>query len=243
MIGYGIFAQYYDELIKSDEYSQLLEKYCELLLENGIKNGIILDLACGTGNLTKMLSENGYDCIGVDSSSDMLAIAKGKLENSEVTYICQKIENLDLYGTVSAAVSALDSLNHITDPNVLQKTFNRVSLFLESGGIFIFDMNTVHKHHVHLANNSFIYDFNDLFLAWQNETKGNLTEITLDFFIKSNNKYIRLTENFSERGYDYKIIEKMIESSSMKIISAFDSESGGTIQKDTQRIIYVVKKL
>ena len=103
----------------------------------------MLDLACGTGSLTLELSKRGYEMIGVDASPDMLCAAQENARRrGRGAFSLPADGALDLYGTVNAAVCTLDSLNHITDPDTLREVLRRVSLFLEPGGLFVFDVNT-----------------------------------------------------------------------------------------------------
>ena len=170
MGGYADFAAFYDRLTDDVGYPQRADYIAELLMEHGMKKGIVLDLACGTGSLTLELSKRGYEMIGVDASPDMLCAAQEKCAKAgaEVLFLCQPMEALDLYGTVNAAVCTLDSLNHITDPDTLREVLRRVSLFLEPGGLFVFDVNTPYKHREVLGNHTFVYDLEGLYCVWQN---------------------------------------------------------------------------
>lgn len=136
MGGYADFAAFYDRLTDDVGYPQRADYIAELLMEHGMKKGIVLDLACGTGSLTLELSKRGYEMIGVDASPDMLCAAQEKCAKAgaEVLFLCQPMEALDLYGTVNAAVCTLDSLNHITDPDTLREVLRRVSLFWSRAG-------------------------------------------------------------------------------------------------------------
>ena len=108
------------------------------------------------------------------------------LSGQDIVYLCQDMQELDLYGTVDAAVCTLDSLNHVNDLLVVQKILNRVSLFLNPGGIFIFDVNTVYKHQYVLGNNTFVYDCEDVYCVWQNTLEEeNRIKIHLDIFEQS----------------------------------------------------------
>ena len=148
MSSYAYFAGYYDELTRNVDYGKqadYLEALCHRL---GHAPGLSLDLACGTGSLTVELCRRGWDIYGVDGSPEMLSAAmqKASEEGLHILFLCQKMQRIDLYGTVDTVVCTLDSINHLTSPQDVQRTFDRVSLFLNPGGYFIFDANTIYKH-------------------------------------------------------------------------------------------------
>ena len=187
MASYGDFAYYYDSLTENVDYDKRCEYIRGLLADNGIGEGILLDLACGTGTVSLKLSEMGYDVIGVDASEEMLSVAQEKKIESgaDVIFLCQRMEELDLFGTINACVSTLDSINHITDEKTVREIFRRVSLFMEDKGIFVFDVNTPYKHREILGDNAFVYDTDEVYCVWQNSTDENLlTKVSLDIFEK-----------------------------------------------------------
>ena len=204
MASYNDFAQVYDLLTQNIDYHQRACYFDELIHRYTKNRGILLDLACGTGSLSEEFASLGYDVIGVDSSEDMLnqAMEKKYHSGSDIIYLCQKMQDLDLYGTIDVTICALDSINHVTDPAILQDSLCKISLFTNPGGLFLFDANTPYKHRHVLANNSFIYDYDDVYLAWQNETNDNLTTINIDIFTQNENgTYSRSEECFCERAY------------------------------------------
>ena len=75
MEAYTGFAQVYDKFMDNIEYDKWCEYLVSILKEYGVNDGIVLDLGCGTGNITERLSDKGYDMIGVDYSQEMLNIA------------------------------------------------------------------------------------------------------------------------------------------------------------------------
>ena len=143
MSGYQSFAEFYDGLMEDARYSDRCDYLLELLKRHGHEAGITLDLACGTGSLTIELKKRGVDVYGVDASVDMLseAMQKSLEQGFNILFLNQKMQELDLYGTVDTCVCTLDSINHITDSKTLEKAFDRVGLFMNSGGLFVFDVN------------------------------------------------------------------------------------------------------
>ena len=129
-------------------YEEWSEYLLAVLKEYGIHSGVICDLGCGTGKMTRLLAQAGYDMIGVDNSEDMLELAMEKrlVSGHDILYLLQDMQEFELYGTVRAVVSVCDSLNYITDRDELRHVFELVNNYLDPEGIFLFDMNTVHKY-------------------------------------------------------------------------------------------------
>ncbi len=250
MAGYGDFAYYYDLLTGNVDYESRCDYIGSLLAENGVGKGILLDLACGTGTVSLLMSEKGYEVIGVDASEEMLSQAQEKKmeRGADIIFLCQRMEELDLFGTVNAAVSTLDSLNHVTDEASLRKIFRRVSLFMEDGGIFLFDVNTPYKHREVLADNTFIYDMDEVYCVWQNSTDEELlTEVSLDIFERDTEAdedgvYYRYSEEFCERGYSLDKIREWLEENKFEVLAVYEEMTRQPVTERTERAVFVAKK-
>ena len=170
MEAYGKFAQVYDLFMDNVDYegwADCLEKH---LKEEGIEDGLVLELGCGTGTMTGLLARRGYDMIGVDNSEEMLAEAmEKKVEDGlDILYLLQDMQEFELYGTVRAAVSVCDSLNYITEKEELLQVFRLVNNYLDPGGIFLFDMNTVHKYRDILGDDTIAENRDEGSFIWEN---------------------------------------------------------------------------
>lgn len=246
MSSYSFFAKYYDELTQNVEYSRRADYFSALLLSCGIESGTVLDLACGTGSLTVELAKHGYDMIGVDASGDMLCRAQNKAFESGVSpmFLCQRMQELDLYGTVDAAICSLDSINHLTDEKDVKRTFERLRLFVAPGGVFIFDVNTVYKHKNVLGDNAFVYEYPDVFCVWQNSFNGqdNTVDITLDFFENCGETYKRRSENFSERAYEIDFLKSLLDTAGFDTEFVFDDMSREPLRADSQRAVIAARR-
>lgn len=241
-MSYGVFARYYDALTGNVEYGKKARYLHEIMQKYKPGCSLIVDLACGTGNLSVELAGLGYDVIGVDISPDMLMEARNK-GGEGIMYLCQPMQKLDLYGTVDAVVCILDSVNHITKPEVLQTAFGRVSLFLEPDGVFIFDANTLYKHEQVLGDNVFIYDTDEVFCVWQNQSEENgIERITLDFFEQQGDLYQRSSESFTERAYSHDELYAMLDAAGMEICEEYNDYTLSPPDEHCERVVYVCRK-
>ena len=244
-MSYSSFAKVYDVLTENVDYLKTAERICSLLRENGVGKGLLLDNACGTGTLSVLLSKAGYDVIGADESAEMLSAAmeKNAKENANILFLNQSMTELDLYGTIVACVCTLDSINHLKDFGEVEKAFEKVSLFMEEGGIFIFDVNTLYKHKKVLENNIFIYDTDSVYCVWQNELDGDKINISLDFFTDGGDgNFVRTNEFFTETAYGLDDVEKALENAGFSVIGLFNGYTDSPVTDTTERAVFVCKK-
>lgn len=244
---YNSFAYFYDELMYDVDYKKRSSYLMKLFKKYGKAPTLLLDAACGTGGFSNEFAKSGCEVIGADMSEEMLSVARERSMDlgNDILYLCQKLEELDLYGTVDGAICCLDSLNHITDYKTLCKAISKISLFLEEGKLFIFDVNTEYKHREVLGNNVFVIERDDLYCVWANEynEKNKETEISLDFFVKENGLYSRFCEEFSERAYTEQELEKAIEDAGLEIVDIFDDMTEKPLEATSERAIYVTRKV
>ncbi|HEX3016514.1 MAG TPA: methyltransferase domain-containing protein [Caproicibacter sp.] len=245
-MSYSSFARYYDSLTRNVDYAGHAEYLSRILERLKHKAGITLDLACGTGSLTLELAKRGLDVYGLDASPEMLSVAQQKAFNAgrNILFVCQKMQQMDLYGTVDTAVCMLDSVNHITSSKDLQESFKRVSLFLNPGGYFIFDVNTIYKHRNILAHNVYIYDMEDVYCVWQNayEPRNDRVAITLDFFERHGKTYYRSSERFYERAYETDALKAMLEKAGLRTEAIWNDMSFDEPDQNAERIVVIARK-
>ena len=139
MEAYTSFARVYDTFMDNIPYEEWCEYLTGLMREYGVRDGLVLDLGCGTGNMTELLAKAGYDMIGADNAEEMLEIAMEKRDKSgyDILYLLQDMREFELYGTVRAVISVCDSVNYITEPEELQEVFRLVNNYLDPKGVFI----------------------------------------------------------------------------------------------------------
>lgn len=243
--GYGVFARFYDILTANIDYAGHAEYIDSIVKKYGGKQGgILLDLACGTGSLSERLDSLGYDVIAVDNSPEMLSVAMDKkfYSKKNIQYLCQDMRELDMFGTIDVTVCALDSLNHLDSLYDIKRVFEKVYLFCEPGGLFIFDINTEYKHKIILGEHTFIYDAEEVYCVWKNSYENGRVQIELDFFVPENGLYRRFEESFSENAYPLSEIESILKETGFEILMRCDGDSKEPICETTQRAMFAARK-
>lgn len=246
MESYSEFASVYDIFMDNIPYQEWSRYVCSLLEEYGISDGLVLDLGCGTGEMTQLLAEQGYDMIGIDASAEMLNVALEKRERSgqEILYLQQDMREFELYGTVRAVVSICDCMNYITEEEELEEVFRLVNNYLDPGGIFIFDMNTAYKYEqigeATIAENrdegSFIWEN-----AYDSEEMLNEYELTL-FLPNETGTYDKYTEFHVQRAYALEKVKVLLEHAGMEFLAAYDAFTREPVQKDSERFYIVARE-
>lgn len=204
MSAYVSLAPYYDSLMPAQVY-EAWAACCDRLFRDR-KVHTVLDLACGTGTLTWMLAEKGYEAIGTDMSVDMLAAAMSKMGDYAAAerplFLQQAAQKLDLYGTVQAAVCSMDGMNYLS-PDILREAIRRVRLFLEPGGIFLFDIHTPEKLH-RIDGQAFVSESERAFCVWNAScpSGSEVCEYEIDLFIRDGKRWRRETEEHREYVHD-----------------------------------------
>ena len=241
------FARVYDKFTENTDVAERANYLYSLLKRFGVPKGILLDLACGTGALSEAFIQKGYDVISVDLSYDMLMQARQRLSpyGGRALILEQDMRELDLFGTIRACVCNLDSINHLTDVADVQRVFDRVSLFTEPGGVFLFDVNTVYKHKEVLGCNTFVYEDDADFLVWQNEydPEDHTVQMLIDIFSSDGNGgYIRESDEITERAYPAGLLEKMLLTAGFSRVYQFGDLSEKEPDDKEQRIYFAAVK-
>lgn len=242
---YAGFASVYDALTQDVPYEQWIEQYENIWRENGGRPKLLLDLACGTGTLSCMIARGDVEVIGVDHSPEMLSVARRKAEGISPAplFIEQSMDELDLYGTVDGAICALDSVNYIQSAGELARVFGRVSLFLEPGRLFVFDINTERKLRM-LNGKTIVKETENLFCVWQNDynPRRKYCDFIIDVFIKDGPCiYRRISEIHRERAYSLRSMRGALERSGMRIIGIYPGEGAADIGSADRIFIAAVK--
>lgn len=247
MEAYGKFAQVYDMFMDNIDYESWAEYIEGYLKARGIEEGLVLELGCGTGTMTGLLAQKGYDMIGVDNSEEMLAEAmKKKMETGQdILYLLQDMQEFELYGTVRAVVSVCDSLNYITDREELLQVFRLVNNYLDPQGIFLFDMNTVHKYRDILGETTIAENRDEGSFIWENsydpENGINIYELAV-FLPREDGLYEKCEELHCQKAYEQKEIQDLIREAGMELLEVYDAYTMEPAREDSERLFFVARE-
>lgn len=244
MRAYDGLAPYYDDFNADVPYDGILAFYKELFARAGIRPALVLDLACGTGNMSLRLAAAGYEVIGVDISPEMLAQASAKTPPEGAVapiYLCQPMEALDLYGTVDAALCCLDGVGYVTDVNRLREAFRRVCLFLNPGGVFIFDINSAYRLK-NLDGAAFTRENEEAFCVYQADFGRGLLTYTLELFEKTGKLYRRRTEYHRERAYELDTLGEYLRGAGFDSVEFFGDCRASAPAPEEGRVFIMARK-
>ena len=247
MDAYTSFARVYDTFMDNIPYEEWAVYLTGLLNEYGVNDGLVLDLGCGTGNMTELLAKEGYDMIGVDNAEEMLEIAMEKREKSghDILYLLQDIREFELYGTVRAVVSVCDSVNYIDEEEDLTEVFRLVNNYLDPGGVFIFDFNTLYKYREILGDRTIAENREDCSFIWDNYyyEEERINEYELSIFIREKeNLFRRYEETHFQRGYTLDEMIRMIKDSGLEFVTAYDAFTREAPKEDSERIYVIARE-
>lgn len=272
MEAYTDFASVYDTFMDETPYEEWAEFLHSLIKEYGVsqaakdkdkeeketvtkesemldsEKNLVLDLGCGTGTLTELLAQKGYDMIGVDFSQEMLNIAMAKKEKtgSDILYLCQDMRELDLYSTVGTVVSACDSVNYLLEDEEVIETFRLVNNYLYPGGVFIFDFNTVYKYEQVIGDTTIAENREDCSFIWDNfyHEEEHINEYDLTIFVKEGKEELfrKFAETHYQRGYTLEEMKSFVEQAGMQFIQAIDADTHKAPTKESERIYILARE-
>ena len=248
--GYEAIARVYDKLNADIDYkawADFFDKCFDKYLVS--RPELVLDLACGTGRMTRELAARGYDMIGVDGSEDMLSEAMYSYDREGILYLHQDMRSFELYGTVGAVVCCLDSINYLLEDSDVAVTFATVHNYLDPDGLFIFDVNSPRKFKCVYGDNAYVLEDEDedgraVFCGWQNQfdEHSGICDFYLSIFEEDEDgAYIRSDEHQRERCYELETLKKHLENSGFEFIGVFSDFNFSPIKAEDDRWYIVAR--
>ena len=247
MDAYTGFAEVYDLFMDQVPYEKWSGRIIQILSTYGIRDGLVLDLGCGTGSMTELLAGAGYDMIGVDASEEMLELAYEKRAESghDILYLLQDMREFELYGTVRAIVSVCDSLNYITEEEELLHVFRLVRNYLDPDGVFFFDMNTIYKYSEMLGETTIAENREEGSFIWENyyDPEEQLNQYDLTLYVRDeDDRYTRFEETHIQKAYTLERVLELLQQAGMKAEQIFDSDTGKEVTDTTGKFCIVARK-
>lgn len=256
MDAYTDFATVYELFMEDTPYEEWADRIAALIakydgktktdnIELESEASLLVDLGCGTGSITRLMSIKGFDCIGIDSSMEMLEIARSHETDSDILYLCQDMRELDLYSTVGCIISVCDCINYLLEEDDILTTFKKVNNYLYPGGLFIFDFNTIHKYRDVIGDTTIAENREEGSFIWENyyDDDSQINEYDLTIYIKNQDgTYNRSEETHVQRGYDSDTILKLVEEAGLEVVCTFDSDTEDEITDETERVLVVAKE-
>lgn len=247
-MSYEHFAYLYDELMKDAPYDEWVKFVKERLQKYHVDGNLLLDLACGTGELSIRLAEEGFSVTGVDLSSDMLAVAQAKSEGAgtPIPFFEQNMTDLEGHGLFDIIGIFCDSLNYLQTEEEVTQTFSTVYQHLKTGGIFFFDVHSIYKISQVFINQTFALNEDNLSYIW-NSFPGkfpNSVEHDLSFFVLDGQtgKYDRFDELHFQRTFPVQQYTDWLKSAGFDLLEvSADFENTAPISH-SERIFFVVQK-
>lgn len=267
---YTDFAEVYDEFMDNTPYEEWCERLINIIEEYGIskpvseeelaalseeeaalvsEKNLVLDLGCGTGTLTEMMADAGYDMMGIDMSYDMLQVAMDKQADSEhnIMYLCQDMRELELYCTVGTVICVCDSINYVLEDEEVIETFKRVNNYLFPKGLFIFDFNTDYKYAEVIGDTTIAENREDCSFIWENfyDKKSHINEYDLTIFVREEEDediFYRFRETHYQRGYKLQEMLHFVKKAGLEFVLAIDADTNGEVTEETERVLMICRE-
>lgn len=245
---YNDFAKVYDRFQEID-YDEFVDFYKNIFKENNLTPETIIDLGCGSGEISLRMAKCGYNTVGIDISEDMLAIAQDKAveQKLDVLFLNQDMTEFEFPKKVGAVISTLDCINYLTDYEDLTQAFERVSEVLSDDGLFIFDINSEYKLSQILGDNTFVYEDDEAYCVWDcgYYPEDKICSFDLNFFVKEsakqNAKYERYFEYQEECAYSINEIKSALDTAGLKLLNIFPDLEFAEPNEKSERLFFVCK--
>ncbi len=237
---YNEFSKVYDNMMSYVDYElwiELIERYLD---EFDVES--VLELGCGTGEVTLRLYRDGYKVLGTDISETMLIHARRKAELYEYDINFEEknmieIESEEKYDSV---ISIFDTINHLKSTEELSKVFGNVNKILNDKGVFLFDVVSREMLEEMFVDGIFADDREDMTILWEHyyDEETQLDNITTSFFVRTEgNMYERIDEHHEKMIFTRK---EIVEAAKKNNFSLHRVEENDQIAG--ARSVYVFRK-
>ena len=238
LTSYSVLAKYYDRFTQNDcDYDGWSQYLYGVAKSHGAKE--VVDVACGTGKMTKLMLDKGFKVIGVDASEEMLAVARTKCK---AMFVKQDMRKLELPHAVDMAICVNDGVNYLRGSE-LGDFFKAVSHCLKPGAPFVFDVSSPYKLQTVVGNNVFYLDGDDETLLWSNLFNSDSVEMNLTLFVADGKgKYTRFDERHVQFVHTDGQIKSALEDAGFDLCEITADYGRAVSEKSLRRCYYATKR-
>lgn len=244
MESYTVLAEFYDQLTTDVPYQRWADYIEKQFARQNASVRSIVELGCGTGTLASILAQRGYQVTAMDLSPDMLSVAAKKCEGLDVRLVCQDMSRLALPVQTDAVLCCLDSLNYVTRPAQVQRTFQRVFRSLKPGGLFLFDVKTPFA--LEGADGQVYIDENEeVYCVWRGEYNRHrrICGYGIDLFVLQNDgSWWRDGEYHEEYAYTMEELVGWLSEAGFSRIRQFGNLRLSPPKEEEERIFFIARK-
>lgn len=244
---YGDFALVYDRLMRGVDYEAWAAHYRALLGSSGVKDGaLVLETACGTGNLTLLLAKH-YKVLPSDASPEMLSVAaqKAKAAGLDLTFVQQDMQRLSVHRKADAVVCACDGVNYLTSDKALSAFFTSAYEALKPGGVLAFDVSTIDKLSRVLGNDPQVERGEEISYIWENAWQENESKLYLSLSLfekQKDGRYLRIDEEQVQKGWSEQELKAALQKAGFKTTKAFSNFTFSAPRENSQRMHLIAQK-
>jgi ubiquinone/menaquinone biosynthesis C-methylase UbiE len=241
---YEGLAAIYDHVMRHVDYAEWARYIDSIFKRHGAEPATLVDLACGTGNVTMQLNHLGYSISGVDRSGAMVQVAQSKSESlgNPVNFCRGDLRQLDGVGPFDAAVCLYDSFNYLTTCTDVALALAEVHKVLEPRGMFIFDVCTERNSVLHFQDvqeseqgPDFVYSRRSYYDREQ-KMQFNSFEIRFD------GQESMVTETHAQRIYAHEELVELIGKSQFDLVGAYDGFTFADGSDESDRVHFILRK-
>lgn len=236
---YDAFMQDVDYGAWCDFYEEAFRRFSTMPVEN------LVDMGCGTGNITLPMAKRGYKLTGLDLSEEMLSLAEQKSQEAGVSirFLGSDMRTFSLGFRADAAICSFDCINYLLKTADVEAAFWRAHENIGKGGLFIFDVATPYKYKNVLADNSFVFENEDVFMTWENyfNEKSGICNFYLTFFVREGRLYRREEEEQRQRAYSLKTIKKALKNTGFEILAECGDIDFSPIGEESERAFFICR--
>ncbi len=238
---YQGLAPIYDYVMAHVDYGEWAAYIHALFARFAPAAARVVDLACGTGNVSFALHRLGYEVMGVDRSEAMLEIARGKAADTSVEFVQQDLRQLGGLGPFDAATCLYDSINYLLAPADIDAALRGAQGIVQPGGLFVFDICT-ERNSLRYFRNMRHSECGPGFSCERHSTYDLDRRLQRNHFrIRRDESDDAFEETHVQRIYPVATVAARVEASAWELLALFDGFTFDEGSEDSDRVHLVLR--